>query len=64
MSWLPGSRETPFGEALASICEPYLEVFRRVIPPLGMIDISPIVALFVLRIAQQGLHILFFDIFM
>lgn len=59
MSWLPGSRESSFGQALASICEPYLEFFRRFIPPLGMIDISPIVALFVLRLAQQGLFILF-----
>lgn len=55
MSWVPNARETKFGEILGSICEPYLEVFRRFIPPLGMIDISPIVAIFVLRLAQDGL---------
>ncbi|WP_170006964.1 YggT family protein [Bacillus fonticola] len=58
MSWFPGARESKFGEILSRICEPYLDVFRRFIPPLGMIDISPIVALLVLRFAVDGLRIL------
>lgn len=29
---------------------PYLNVFRRFIPPIGPLDISPIVAIFVLQI--------------
>ncbi len=33
---------------LRDVCEPYLRIFRRVIPPLGMFDFSPIVAIFVL----------------
>ena len=33
--------------------EPYLALFRRFIPPIRMIDISPIVALLVLQIVQQ-----------
>jgi len=59
MSWFPNARETPVGMFLGRIVEPYLEPFRRVIPPLGMIDISPIVALFVLRLAGVGLQQLF-----
>ncbi len=43
------------GQFLARICEPYLEPFRRIIPPLGMIDFSPIVAFFVLNFATAGL---------
>lgn len=31
----------------------YLNFFRRFLPPLGMIDISPIVALFVLWIIER-----------
>ncbi len=31
----------------------YLRPFRRVIPPLGMFDLSPIVAFIVLGIVQQ-----------
>ena len=30
------------------VSEPYLRIFRRVIPPLGMIDLSPMVAIIVL----------------
>lgn len=56
MSWIPGARESQIGQFLARICEPYLEQFRRFIPPLGMMDFSPIVALFVLQLAQIGLH--------
>ncbi|MEK3887047.1 YggT family protein [Bacillus sp. FSL K6-3431] len=55
MSWFPNARETGIGKFLARICEPYLEPFRRIVPSLGMIDISPIVAFFVLRLATNGL---------
>lgn len=54
MSWVPSSRETKIGRFLEKICEPYLEPFRRFIPPLGMIDISPIVAILTLRLAATG----------
>ncbi|WP_163101426.1 YggT family protein [Peribacillus alkalitolerans] len=59
MSWFPNARESSFGQILARICEPYLEVFRRFIPPIGMIDISPIVAIVVLNFSQRGLIALF-----
>lgn len=52
MSWFPGARESAFGQFLARICEPFLEPFRRFIPPLGMIDLSPLVAILVLNFAQ------------
>ncbi|QKY68965.1 YggT family protein [Lentibacillus sp. CBA3610] len=59
MSWFPGARESSFGVFLAKICEPYLEPFRKIIPPLGMIDLSPIVAIFVLYFARVfGLPVL------
>lgn len=60
MSWLPGARESVFGDALATICEPYLETFRSFIPPIGgMLDISPIFGLLLLRLAGYGLDELF-----
>jgi YggT family protein len=37
-------------EFLRQVCEPYLSVFRRFIPPIGPLDISPIVAILVLSI--------------
>ncbi|UIR29078.1 YggT family protein [Priestia flexa] len=59
MSWVPDIRASRFGQILGSICEPYLEPFRRIIPPLGMIDLSPLVAILVLRFASGGLVSLF-----
>ena len=35
---------------LRDVCEPYLSLFRRFIPPIGPLDLSPIVAIFVLQI--------------
>jgi YggT family protein len=55
MSWFPNARESSIGQFLAKICEPYLEPFRKIIPPLGMMDISPIVAFLVLNFASSGL---------
>ena len=37
---------------LRDVCEPYLRIFRRLIPPLGMIDITPIIALLVLYLLR------------
>jgi YggT family protein len=34
------------------VTDPYLNVFRRFIPPIGPIDVSPILAILVLGIAQ------------
>lgn len=59
MSWFPKGRESAIGQFLARIVEPFLDPFRRIIPPLGMIDISPIAALFVLRLARSGLDSIF-----
>lgn len=56
MSWFPNARSTAIGQFFARICEPYLEPFRRIIPPIGMIDISPIVAFLVLNFAVMGLQ--------
>jgi YggT family protein len=54
MSWFPNARESSIGQFLAKVCEPYLEPFRKIIPPLGMMDISPIVAFLVLNFASSG----------
>lgn len=59
MSWVPSTRETGFGRFLGRIVEPYLELFRKFIPPLGMIDISPIIAIFALRYIGRGIEQIF-----
>lgn len=58
-SWVPSIREFKFGEILGKIYEPFLEPFRKIIPPIGMIDISSIAAIIVLVLFQRGLVTIF-----
>ncbi|GBF75486.1 putative cell division protein [Paenibacillus sp. 598K] len=56
MSWLPNLRESFIGELLGKLVEPYLSVFRRIIPPIGgVLDLSPILAVFALQFVAAGL---------
>jgi YggT family protein len=37
---------------LRDVCEPYLRLFRRLIPSIGMLDLSPVVAIIVLYVVR------------
>ena len=51
MSWFPTKGVlADIQQVLASIVEPYLRIFRRFIPPMGAVDISPIIAILVLQL--------------
>lgn len=54
LTWIPAIDwyQQPW-RLLAQICDPYLNLFRRWIPPIGGIDISPIIALFALSFLQR-----------
>jgi YggT family protein len=43
LTWFP-NRPQFLEEPLGTICDPYLNLFRGLIPPLGSIDFSPILA--------------------
>jgi YggT family protein len=55
LSWIRVSPYHPAVELLYRITEPILAPLRRIIPPIGMVDISPIVAMLLLQIIQQVL---------
>jgi YggT family protein len=38
---------------LRDVSEPYLRIFRRFIPPIGMFDFTPMIAIIVLYIVQR-----------
>lgn len=38
---------------LRDVCEPYLRIFRRLIPGMGMMDFSPIIAIIVLGVISS-----------
>jgi YggT family protein len=51
-SWFPRFSESQFMRFLAFYTDPYLNLFRRIIPPMGMIDISPLFAFIALQLLQ------------
>ncbi|MDD5805907.1 MAG: YggT family protein [Eggerthellales bacterium] len=55
MSWIPNKRGflADVDTALGKLCDPYLDLFRRIIPPVGMVDFSPIVALIALELVAR-----------
>lgn len=56
LSWFPNINwsSQPFA-ALSQITDPYLNVFRRIIPPMGGMDFSPMLAFLALSLLQQAL---------
>ncbi|MFM7469948.1 MAG: YggT family protein [Nodosilinea sp. LVE1205-7] len=56
LSWFPNVDwfNPPFS-VLSQLTDPYLNLFRAFIPPLGGIDLSPIVAFLLLSLLRQGI---------
>ena len=62
LSWIPTKQGVlqNIDEVLGKLCDPYLDLFKRFIPPLGgMVDISPIVAIIVLQLVVRVLYFIF-----
>jgi YggT family protein len=54
LSWFPNlDWSNPVLSTVSSITDPYLNAFRGLIPPLGGLDLSAIVAFLALNLAQQ-----------
>lgn len=56
LSWFPmrsGSFMEDIGAVLESIVGPYLNIFRRFMPPMGGIDWSPVLAILVLNLLEN-----------
>jgi len=57
MSWIPNlDPYNPIVQILLQVTDPVLEPARKLIPSIGMIDISPIVVFIVLGIIQDLLR--------
>ena len=53
LSWFPNvDWSNPILSSISSITDPYLNIFRGLIPPIGGIDLSAILAIFALQIMQ------------
>lgn len=54
MSWFPNFRGSSLHRFLYSVVEPYLGRFRRIIPPMGGLDFSPLIGFLLLSFAIRG----------
>jgi YggT family protein len=61
LSWFNIDRGSPMIQALDAITEPILDPIRRILPRIGMFDLSPIVALILLRFVSIALQQLVID---
>jgi len=48
LTWIPQAQGVGFLQPLYQVTDPYLNLFRGIIPPIGGIDLSPILAFFFL----------------
>ncbi len=54
LSWFPNiNPDNPLVQLLRSITDPILEPARRIIPSVGMLDISPIVVILLLEVIRN-----------
>jgi YggT family protein len=55
LSWFPIDPRNPLVTFLYEVTEPILAPLRNVIPRIGMIDITPLVAIILIQIIGQAL---------
>jgi len=53
LSWVSVSRDNRLVSIILEITEPILGPIRRVVPPLGGLDLSPMIALILIEMAQR-----------
>jgi YggT family protein len=55
-SWFPNWQRIQLFRFVAFYTDPYLNLFRRFLPPLGgVLDLSPLLAFFALRILEMSI---------
>ncbi len=55
LTWFPIDRSGPVFQAIAAITDPVLDPLRRVIPPIGVVDLTPLIATLPLLYIGQAL---------
>ena len=55
-SWFQSFQQTSFFRFIAHYTDPYLNIFRRFIPPIGgVLDLSPIIGFFLLQVVEWAI---------
>lgn len=56
LSFFPIDQSSPLFQLLHRVTEPIIEPIRRVMPQMGMIDLSPMVAIIMIIVIQQMVY--------
>lgn len=51
-SWFPQLRNSALGNILGQLSEPFLSLFHNILPPIGGLDFSPMLAFLALKLGQ------------
>ncbi len=62
ISWVSPDPSNPIVQFLVAVTDPVLVPLRRIIPTLGMFDLSPLVAILVVQALQHFLVRTLFDL--
>ena len=58
MTWLPpASRQNPLYPFLCAATDPVLNPIRKILPSTGQLDLSPLVAIVLLRLVRRALFV-------
>lgn len=52
-SWFPNIQQFSIVKLIHHYTDPYLNLFRRLMPPLGAIDLSPALAFLALKVVEK-----------
>ncbi|MSP21605.1 MAG: YggT family protein [Dehalococcoidia bacterium] len=55
-TWFPIDQNGPVLQVLNALTDPVLGPLRRVVPAIGMIDLTPMVAIILLQVLAQALQ--------
>lgn len=59
-SWFPSARNQAWLYYLSRITDPFLNIFRRIIPPIGgVLDLSPMLGFLALQFLEQMIYKIF-----
>lgn len=53
LSWIPGALNHPAGYAVYKLSRPLLDPIRRILPPMGGLDLSPLIAILLLEVIHR-----------
>jgi YggT family protein len=62
LSWIPMDRDNPLIAFVYNITEPILGPIRRMVPSVGGLDLSPIIALVLLEVVQRVLLTMLYNV--